>query len=58
MPPDTQLPPDGVLKRRALLLLFMGALETGQPDVIVDVARGVVEPVDTELLGVLWLVSP
>ena len=23
-----------------------------------DVARGVVEPVDTELLGVLWLVSP
>ena len=37
---------------------FSVALETGQPDVVVDVARGVVEPVNTELLGVLWLVSP
>ena len=33
---------------------FLVALETGQPDVIVDVARGVVEPVDTEQLGVGW----
>ena len=37
---------------------FSVEFETCQPDVIVDVSRGVVEPVDTELLGVLWLVSP
>ena len=38
---------------------FLVALEASQPDVIADMAhRVVVLPVDTELLGVLWLVGP
>ena len=56
--PDTQLPPDGFSNAECCCSSLSVALETGQPDVIVDVAHGVVEPVDTELLGVLWLVFP
>ena len=37
---------------------FSAALETDQPGVIADVTHGVVYPVNTKLLCVLWLVSP
>ena len=37
---------------------FSVALETDQPDVMADVAHGVVQSVNAELLGVLRLVRP
>ena len=37
---------------------FSVALETGQPNIVLGVAFGVVQTVNAELLSVLWLVGP
>ena len=37
---------------------FSVALQAGQPDIAVDMAHGVTEPIDAELLGALWPVGP
>ena len=42
VPSDTQLPPDGVLRRGGLRNLFFGRPRDGQPGVIADVTHGVV----------------
>ena len=49
-------PPRGFVREE--LLMVPPDTQLPQPDVIVDEVRGVVEPVDTELLCVFWLVSP
>ena len=42
----------------AAVRLFLVALEAGQPDVIADVAFGIVHEVNAKLLGILGLIGP